>query len=73
MSPESDPPQQRLTGDAAWKAQLNATEQRNAAAKREASEHQSPTERALVQRERRLAEAESEQLTALNKKIQSRS
>ena len=73
MSPEAETPQPRLTGEAAWKAERNATEQRNAAAKRAASEHKSPTELAFVKRERRLAQVETKQLTALNKKIAARS
>ena len=72
MSPETETSQPRLTGEAAWKAELNATEQRNAAAKRAASGHKSPTELAFVQRERRLAQVETEQVKALNKKIVAR-
>jgi hypothetical protein len=62
----------RLTGDAAWRAQLNATEARNAAAKREAHKHKSPTELAIMQRERRLALAEVEQLKALDERAAKR-
>ena len=72
MSPVAKTPQSRLTGEAAWRAELNATEQRNAGAKRVASEHKSPNELAFVQRERRLAQVETKQLKALNKKIAAR-
>jgi hypothetical protein len=66
MTPDAEPAKPRLTGDAAWRAQLNATEARNAEVKRKAHSHKSPTELAVLQRERRLALAEVEQLTALN-------
>ena len=72
MSADAETSPQRLRGEAAWKAELNATEQRNAAAKQVATDHKSPTELALVQRERRLAEAETKNLAALNKKIAAR-
>lgn len=69
--PEGSTP--RLTGEAAWKAELDATEQRNAAARRRAHETKSPTELATDQRERRMAVLETAQLNALNKRIDSRS
>ena len=59
----------RLTGEAAWKAELDATERRNAATKRQAHEHTTSSAVAASQRERRLALAESEQLEALNARI----
>jgi hypothetical protein len=61
-----------LTGEARYKEELNATAQRNAGARRSAAEHKSPNERALVQRESRLGEVETEQLVALNKKLAAR-
>src|SRR3954447_5626419 len=72
MTPDAEAPKPRLTGEAAWKAQLNATEQRNAAATRAAHERKSPTELAIIQRERRLALVEAEQLKALNARIAKR-
>jgi hypothetical protein len=72
MSPETETSPPRLTGQAAWKAELNATEQRNAAAKRAAGQHKSPNELAFVRRERRLGQVETEQLKALNEKLAAR-
>jgi hypothetical protein len=72
MSEAPEDAKPRLTGEAQWKAELNATEQRNAAAKRKAHEHESPMDVAISQRERRLAVAEVAQLEALNKKIAKR-
>jgi hypothetical protein len=72
MSPVAKTSQPHLTGEAAWNAERNAMDQRNAAAKRAAGEHKSPTELAFVKRERRLAQVETKQLNALNKKIAAR-
>ena len=72
MSAEAKTSEPRLTGEAAWKAELNATEQRNAAAKRVADQHKSPNELAFVRRERRLGQVEDEQLNGLNKKLATR-
>jgi hypothetical protein len=72
MPPEAKAPEPRLTGEAAYKAELNATARRNAAAKRSAGEHKSPTELAFVQRERRLGQVDAKQLKALNKKLATR-
>lgn len=72
MPAGTDTSQPRLTGEARYKAELNATAQRNAVARRSAAEHKSPNELALVQRETRLGQVETEQLDALNKKIATR-
>jgi len=69
MTPEAETPEPRLTGEAAYKAELNAIAQRNAAAKRSAAEHDSPHELARLRRERRLDQVEAEQLKALNTKL----
>jgi hypothetical protein len=68
--PEAGGP--RMTGDAAWKAELDATERRNAATKQKAQEHVTSSAAAAVKRERRLAREESEQLDALNARIAAR-
>jgi hypothetical protein len=72
MPAGEDPSQPRLTGEARYKADLNATAQRNAEARRSAAEHQSPNELAVAQRESRLAQVETEQLDALNEKLAAR-
>lgn len=69
MTEEPEATTPRPTGEAAWKAELDATERRNAATKRRAHEHQSATDIATIQRERRLAVAESEQLRVLNQRM----
>ncbi|HEX4719154.1 MAG TPA: hypothetical protein VH300_11525 [Thermoleophilaceae bacterium] len=56
-------------GDAAWRAQRDAVEQRNAAAKKRAHEQDSATTVAASERERRLALAEDAQLRALNARL----
>jgi hypothetical protein len=71
MSPEAETPRS-LTGEAAWKAECSATEQRNAAAKRAASERQTATQSVFAQRERRLDQQEAKQLKALNKEMAAR-
>ena len=68
--PEAAKP--RLTGDAAWKAQLNAIEQRNTAARKDAHAHKEKVEATRLERERRLASVEIAQLQALNKKAAKR-
>jgi hypothetical protein len=55
----------RLTGEAAWKAQRDAIEQQNAAAKKRARER-SAADSSVTDRERRLAAQEELQLRALN-------
>lgn len=72
MSPEVPTPEPRLTGVAAYKAELSAIAQRNAEAKRSAGERKSPEELALVKREHRLDQVETRQLEALNKKLDRR-
>jgi len=69
VSPADDSSKPRPVGEAAWKAQRDALDQRNAAAKKTAKEHVSATTRALLERERRLARAEEEQLRELNDRI----
>jgi hypothetical protein len=69
MAYEGDAVEPRIRGEAAWKAELSATEQRNAAARQRAQGHQSAAMHATVQRERRMAELESAQLAALNRKL----
>lgn len=69
MSAEAETSQPRSTGDAAYKAEIDATAQRNAVAKRSAAEHKSPTDRAREERERRLDRVEAAQLNALNTKL----
>jgi 3-mercaptopyruvate sulfurtransferase SseA len=72
MAQESDAPESRLSGDAAWKADRDATERRNSEAKRRASEHTTASASAAMERERRLAAAESAQLQVLNARIVAR-
>jgi len=69
MTDETDAP--RLTGQAAWKAQLDAVEHHNANAKKQARERTSATTAANA-RERRLAAQEELQLRALNARIAKR-
>ena len=72
MPDEADASQPRLTGEARYKAELNATAQRNAAAKQAARDHKSSSELASVERESRLGRVETKQLDALNKKLAAR-
>jgi hypothetical protein len=72
MAQESDVPESRLSGEAAWKADRDATERRNSEAKRRASEHTTASAGAAIERERRLAAAESAQLQVLNARIVAR-
>jgi hypothetical protein len=65
-------PSPRLTGEALWKAERDAVEQRNAAARRRAQEHVSATSLAASTRERSLAKLEAEQLKVLNKRLDAR-
>lgn len=58
----------RLTGEAAWKAERDAIEQHNAAAKKRARERPAAVS-AQSERERRLAAQEELQLRALNARI----
>ena len=61
----------RLTGEAAWRAERDAIEQHNAAAKKRARERGAAAS-AQSERERRLAAQEELQLRALNARIGSR-
>lgn len=72
MAQDSDAPQPRLTGEAAWKAARDETERRNADVKRRASEHVTTTAHAAIKRERELAAAERAQLEVLNARIVAR-
>ncbi|HEX4734787.1 MAG TPA: hypothetical protein VH247_10260 [Thermoleophilaceae bacterium] len=72
MAQDSDAPERRLTGDAAWKAARDETERRNSEAKRRASEQTTATAAAAIQRERHMAAAEREQLKVLNARIDAR-
>jgi len=56
-------------GAAAWQAARDATEQRNAEAKRRAHEHKTTTAAAVAERERGQALAERSELDALNERI----
>ena len=69
MSDENETP--RLTGEAAWRAQRDAIERHNAAAKERARE-KSAAATALTERERRLAAQEELQLRALNARLGNR-
>ena len=69
MAQESDATEPRLSGEAAWKAARDATERRNSEAKRRASAQTTATTSAALDRERRLAAAESAQLQVLNERL----
>jgi hypothetical protein len=69
-APQADKP--RVRGEAAWKADCDAMDQRNAAVKREAHQHKAATAVAAVERERRLAVVEANQLRVLNEQIAAR-
>jgi hypothetical protein len=58
----------RLTGQAAWKAQLDTVEQHNAATKKRARERTAAAT-SISERERRLARQEEVQLRALNERL----
>jgi len=72
MTQDSDAPEPRLSGEAAWKAERDATERRNSEAKRRASEQVTASASAAIQREQHLAAAESAQLKVLNARIVAR-
>jgi hypothetical protein len=72
MAYESDASEPRIRGEDAWKAERNATELRNDAAKKRAHDKQSASSRAVAERERRLDRLEAAQLAALNQKISAR-
>ena len=72
MAQESDATEPRLSGEAAWKAARDATERRNSEAKRRASAQTTATTSAALDRERRLAAAESAQLQVLNEHLRAR-
>jgi hypothetical protein len=58
-----------VRGEAAWRAERTATDQRNAAAKERARAHKTATSLAVAERERRLEVLEIAELAALNKKL----
>ena len=62
----------RLKGEALWKQQREAIEQRNAAARKAAHEHTSATDIATTHRERSLARTEADQLKVLNARLDAR-
>ena len=72
MAQESDAPEVRLRGEAAWRAARDATERRNSEAKRRASEQTTANAVAAVQRERQQAAIERAQLEVLNARIDAR-
>lgn len=69
MTDETETTESRLRGAAAWKAARDATEQRNAEAKRRAQAHKATVAATVVKRERYMALAESSELQALNERI----
>ena len=69
MAEDNPAGQPRPRGEAAWKAERAATEQRNDDARKRAHAHQPPSQQAALGRERRLAVAESAQLAALNLRL----
>jgi hypothetical protein len=62
----------RLKGEALWRQQREAIEQRNAAARKRAHEHESASDVATVHRERSLARTEADQLKVLNARLDAR-
>jgi hypothetical protein len=72
VTDETEATDSRPRGAAAWKAARDATEQRNAEAKRRAHEHKATTALAAVEHERSVALAESSELRALNERIVAR-
>lgn len=62
-------PVPRLKGEAAWKAQRDAMDQQNAAARKRAHDRKSGAADLLVAREQRLGRQEAAQLRALNTKL----
>jgi hypothetical protein len=69
MPQASDANEPNMRGEAAWKAERTATEQRNAAAKERARAHKTATSLAVAERERRLEVLEIAELAALNRKL----
>jgi hypothetical protein len=59
----------RLKGDALWRQQREAIEQRNAAARKAAHEHESASDVATTHREHSLAKTEAAQLKVLNDRL----
>jgi hypothetical protein len=72
MADESDATAPRPRGEAAWKADRDAIEQRNSQAKRRARERVSARTQLVVTRERRLEAVESTQLQVLNERLRAR-
>jgi hypothetical protein len=58
-----------VRGEAAWKAERTATEQRNNAAKERARAHKTANSLAVSARERRMDLLETAELAELNKKL----
>lgn len=72
MTNETEATESRLRGPAAWKAARDATEQRNADAKRRAHEHVVTHRAAAAERTRSRDLAERVELLALNEQIGAR-
>ena len=69
MADASDANEPAIRGEAAWKAERNATDQRNAAAKEKARAHKTANSLAVAARERRMDVLETAELAELNKKL----
>jgi hypothetical protein len=69
MAQEIDPNEPAPRGEAAWRAERSATEQRNNAAKERARVTKTATAQAVLQRERRMEVLEVAELAELNRKI----
>jgi hypothetical protein len=69
---EDDKTATPLRGEAAWKAQRDAIDQHNAAAKKRAHEQRSATALAASERQRKLERREDAQLRALNDRLPGR-
>ena len=72
MSDDTDATEPRPIGEAAWRADRDAVDRRNAQAKQRASEQVSASTRAAAARERDLAAAERVQLQVLNERLRAR-
>jgi hypothetical protein len=69
MADASDANEPAIRGEAAWRAERSATEQRNAAAKEKARAHKTANSQAVAARERRMDVLETAELAELNKKL----
>jgi hypothetical protein len=72
VTDETEATASSLRGAAAWKAARDATELRNADAKRRAQEHKATTAAAVAEHDRGVARAESSALKVLNERIGAR-